>query len=85
VTCYGTDHWPVYAAVIPPERLVMSKAGTGGIERNHSRPRHWFGRFKRPSIMVSKAKAMVDLTMALLARFLLNGDFSEIFTLAMIT
>ena len=75
----------MYAAVIPPERLVMSKARTDGIERNHGRQRHWFGRFKRKSIMVSKAKDMVELTMALFARFRVNGDVAEIFTLDMIT
>jgi insertion element IS1 protein InsB len=85
VMFYCTDHWPVYAAVIPPERLVMSKAQTDGIERNHGRQRHWFGRFKRKSIIVSKAIAMVDLTMSLFARFRVNGDVAEIFTLDMIT
>jgi insertion element IS1 protein InsB len=85
VTFYCTGHWPVYAAVIPPERLVMSKSRTGGIERNHCRQRHWFGRFKRRSTMVSKAWAMVDLTMALFALFRVNGDVAEIFTLDMIT
>jgi len=85
VTFYCTDHWPVYAAVIPPERLVMSKAWTDGIERNHGRQRHWFGRFTRKSIIVSKAKDMVDLTMALFARFRVNGNVAEIFTLDMIT
>jgi len=44
VMCYCTDHWPVYAGVIPPERLVMSKARTDGIERHHCRQRHGFGR-----------------------------------------
>jgi insertion element IS1 protein InsB len=63
----------------------MSKARTDGIERNHCRQRHWFGRFKRKSIMVSKARAMVDLTMALFARFRGNGNVAEIFTLDMIT
>ena len=82
---YCTDHWLVYAAVIPPEQLVMSKAHTDAIERNHGRQRHWFGRFKRKSIIVSKAKEMVELTMALFARFRVNGDVSEIFTLNMIT
>ena len=85
VTCYGPDHWKTYAAVIPAEKLVMSKAETHGIGRNHCRQRHWFGRFKRGSIIVSRAKAMVDLTMALFARFRVNGDVSEIFTLSMIT
>ena len=85
VTFYCTDHWKTYAAVIPAEKLVMSTATTPGIERNHCRQRHWFGRFKRRSIIVSRAKEMVDLTMALFARFRVNGDVSEIFTLSMIT
>jgi insertion element IS1 protein InsB len=85
VTFYCTDHWPVYAAVIPPERLIMSKARADGIERHHGRQRHWFGRFKRKSIILSKAKDMVELTMALFARFRVNGDVAEIFTLDMIT
>ena len=63
----------------------MSKSRTDGIERNHGRQRHWFGRFKRQSIMVSKAKDMVDLTMARLARFRVNGDVAELFTLDMLT
>jgi hypothetical protein len=63
----------------------MSKARTDGIERNHGRQRHWFGRFKRRSIIVSKSKDMVDLTMALFARFRVHGDVAEIFTLDMIT
>ena len=85
VTFYCADHWSVYAAVIPPERLVMSKARTDGIERHHGRQRQWFGRFKRRSMIVSKSTAMVDLTMALFARFRVNGDVAEIFTLDMIT
>ena len=63
----------------------MSKAHTDAIERNHCRQRHWFGCFKRKSIIVSKSKAMVDLTMALFARFRVNGDVAEIFSLDMIT
>jgi insertion element IS1 protein InsB len=85
VPFYGTDHWQVYAAVIPPESLVMSKARTDGIARNHCRQRHWCGRFKRQSLMVFKAKDMVELTMALFARFRVNGDVAEIFPLDMIT
>jgi len=85
VTPYGTGHWKTSAAVIPAEKLVMSQAKTQGIERHHCRQRHWFGRFKRRSIMVSRAKDMVDLTMALCARFRVNGVVSEIFTLGMIT
>jgi insertion element IS1 protein InsB len=75
---YYTDHWKTYAAVIPAEKLVMSKAKTHGIERNHCRQRHWFGRFKRKSIIVSKSAEMVDLTMALFAKFWVNGNHDEL-------
>jgi IS1 family transposase len=65
---------------------VQSKATPHDIEQNHCRQRHWFGRFKRKSIIVSKAKETVDLTMALFARFRVNcGKASEIFTLYRIT
>jgi insertion element IS1 protein InsB len=85
VTCYCTDHWQSYGAVIPAEKLVMSKAHTEGIERNHCRQRHWFGRFKRRLIVVSRSKEIINLTMALFARFRVNGEVAEIFTLNMIT
>jgi IS1 family transposase len=75
----------VDAAVIPPERLVMRKRRTNGLERHHCRQRQWCGRLKRRSIMVSKARAVVDLTTALCARFRVNGDVAAICTRAMIT
>jgi len=36
-------------------------------------------------MIISRAKEMVDLTMALFARFRVNGDVAEIFALEMIT
>jgi IS1 family transposase len=81
ITFYCTDHWETYAAVIPAEKRRMSNARTDGMERHHCRQRHWFGRCKRRSIVVSKSKEMIDPTMALFARFRVNGDVSEIFTL----
>src|SRR5262249_355371 len=56
VQLYCTDKWATYASVIPQDKLVQSKATTHEIERNHCRQRHWFGRFKRKSIIVSKSK-----------------------------
>jgi IS1 family transposase len=70
VKLYCTDKWGTYASVIPADKLVQNKAATQDIERNHCRQRHWFGRFKRKSIIVSKSKEMVDLTMALFAKSL---------------
>ena len=81
VTRYCTDQWATYASIIPPDKLVQSKATTHNIERNHCRQRHWFGRFKRKSIIVSKSKEMVDLTMALFAKFWVNGNQDELLSL----
>ena len=79
VRVYYTDDWQVYRSVIPSERLVQTKAETHGIERNNCRMRHWFGRFKRKSIIVSKSVEMVNLTgVSLFARFRVNGDIHDI-------
>jgi insertion element IS1 protein InsB len=74
VTIYHTDKWGTYAAVLPQDKLVQSQTGTGCSERNHCRQRHWFGRFRRKSIIVAKSLEMVDLTMALFATFWVNGN-----------
>ena len=81
VKLYCTDQWAAYASVIPQDRLVQSKTTTHDIERNHCRQRHWFGRFKRKSIIVSKSTEMVDLTMALFAKFWVNGNQDELLSL----
>jgi len=81
VKLYCTDQWVTYASVIPQDKLVQSKATTHAIERNHCRQRHWFGRFKRKSIIVSKSQEMVNLTMALFAKFWVNGNQDELLSL----
>jgi insertion element IS1 protein InsB len=60
---------------------VQSKALTHEIERHHGRQRHGFGRFKRKSMIVSKSKEMIDLTMALFAKFWVNGNQDELLSL----
>jgi insertion element IS1 protein InsB len=81
VKLYGTDQWGTYASVIPQDTLLQSKATTPAMERHHGRQRHGFGRFKRKSIIVSKSTEMVDLTMALFARFWVNGNQDELMSL----
>ncbi|HBQ28587.1 MAG TPA: hypothetical protein DD719_04145 [Desulfotomaculum sp.] len=85
VEFYCIDEWQSYASIFPCDKPIMNKSATHGIERNNCRNRHWFGRFKRRSIVVSKCMEMVDLTMALFVRFRVNGDVSEIFQLNSIT
>jgi hypothetical protein len=53
VNMYCTDKWATYASIIPPAKLVQSKATIHAIERNHCRQRHWCGRFKRKSILIT--------------------------------
>jgi insertion element IS1 protein InsB len=81
VKMYCTDTWAAYASVIPQDKLVQSKATTHAIERNHCRQRPWFGRFKRQSIILSKSQEMVDLTLALFAKFWVNGNQDELLSL----
>ena len=78
---YGTDQWAAYASVIPLDQLVQSQTTTHDIERHHGRQRHWFGRFKRQSIMVFKSTEMVDFTMALFAKYWVNGNQNELLSL----
>jgi IS1 family transposase len=69
VKVYCTDRWESYAELIPPEKLVQTKAETPAIERNNGQQRHWFARFRRRTCVVSRSVEMVDVTMALFAKF----------------
>ena len=66
---YCADGWAAYAGLIPAGRLFVGKDATHGIERDHARQRHWLARFRRRSVVVSKAERMVDASIALFARF----------------
>ena len=81
VAIYFADHWEAYAELIPPEMLVQGKAWTHGVERNNFRQRHWCGRFRRKTCMVSRCLLMIDLTVFLFARFHVNGSREEILQL----
>jgi len=78
VTVFCSDHWAGYRQELAPERLYQSKAETVAIERNNGRQRHWFARFRRRTVVVSRCRRMVDLTMALFARFHVNGTLDDL-------
>ena len=78
VKIYYTDKGHVYPSVLPVSKLVQTKAETHRIEHNNCRMKHYFGRFKQKSIIVSKSVEMVDLTIALFARFRVNGNVFDI-------
>jgi insertion element IS1 protein InsB len=69
---YYTDHWECYRDVIAGAKLVQSKTQTVAIERNNGRQRHWLGRFRRRTVMVSRSQERVNLSMALFAAFHVN-------------
>ncbi len=75
---YCTDDWAAYEKAIPQGRLYVGKKETHGIERDHARQRHWLARFRRRSIVVSKAVRMVDASIALFARFGGNDKIGDL-------
>jgi insertion element IS1 protein InsB len=81
VEFYFADNWESYAELIPPDKLLQTKAETHGIERNNFRQRHWIGRFRRKTCMVSRSVEMVDLTMSLFANFHVNGLFCNVISM----
>jgi hypothetical protein len=67
-----------YAELIPEDMPVQTKAETHGAGRDNFRRRHWFGRFRRKTCIVSRSKKMADLTVGLFARFHHGGGFDQI-------
>jgi insertion element IS1 protein InsB len=69
VRLYCADDWAAYVEAIPPGQLYVGEEETHGIERDHARQRHWLARFRRRTCVVSKAKRMVEASIALFVRF----------------
>ena len=69
VRLYCTDDWAADVEAIPQGRLYVGKEETHGIERDHSRQRHWLARFRRRTCVVSRAERMVEASIALFVRF----------------
>ena len=78
---YCADDYAVYEVLLPVGRLYAGKDETHGIERDHARRRHWLARFRRRSIVVSKAKRMVDASIALFARFAGNDRINDLLSM----
>ncbi len=78
---YCADGWEAYADLIPVGRLFVGKDETHGIERDHARQRHWLARFRRRSIVVSKAQRMVNASIALFARFSGNAKCQDLLSM----
>jgi insertion element IS1 protein InsB len=81
VRLYCADGWAAYVEAIPPGRLYVGKEETHGIERDHARQRHWLARFRRRSIVVSKALRMVEASVALFVRFGDSDGIAELLSM----
>lgn len=81
IELFCTDSYAAYAEVIGEDKLIQSKSQTYYLEQNNGRQRHWYARFRRKSIVVSKTLEMVNLTMALFAAFHVNGSVKDILPL----
>jgi IS1 family transposase len=82
VQLYCTDSYICYDQALPVGRHFMGKEETWRLEQIHSRLRHWLARFRRRTVVVSKSVEMVDLSIALFARFRINGSVNDIVELA---
>ena len=78
---YCADGWEAYAALIPQGRLHVGKEETHGIERDHARQRHRLARFRRRSIVVSRAVRMVEASIALFVRFADDRGIGELLSM----
>src|SRR4051812_13896308 len=78
---YCADDYAVYGVLLPVGQLHTGKEETHGIERDNARQRHWLARFRRRSIVVSKAKRMVDVSIALFARFAGNDRIGDLISM----
>ena len=78
---YCADDYVVYDVLLPVGQLHAGKEETHGIERDNARQRHWLARFRRRSIVVSKAKRMVDVSIALFTRFAGNDRIGDLISM----
>jgi insertion element IS1 protein InsB len=76
-----TDSYEPYTQVIPVGRHYQGKDQTFGVERTNSQQRHWLARFRRRTCVVSRAKRMVEVSIALFARFCVNGSIDDLLAL----
>lgn len=73
-----TDNYVAYADIIDEMVLQQGKENTYQIEQNNACQRHWLGRFRRRTQIVSKNQEMVEISIALYARYRTNGTIEEI-------
>ncbi len=76
-----SDNYACYTEVIGATRLRQGKKNTYKIEQNNALQRHWLGRFRRRTQIVTRSLDMLNKTLALFQRFRVNGSIDELLSL----
>ena len=76
-----SDRYESYKDFFPKNNLTQSKKYTMQIERNNGRQRHCLATFRRRSIVVTRFLENLAISMALFARFRINGSIDELIAL----
>jgi insertion element IS1 protein InsB len=79
VRLFCTDEYVVYELALSVGQHYAGKDQTVALERTHSRLRHWLARFRRRTCVVSRSKAMVDRSIALIAALHINRTVDSSF------
>jgi insertion element IS1 protein InsB len=74
VLFYHTDRLQAYAAMLGHHQHDQGKDETHAIERNNARQRHWLGRFRRKTCIVSRKIENLDLAIRLFAALHVNKN-----------
>ena len=76
-----SDHYACYQEVVGASRLRQGKHMTYQVEQNNALQRHWLGRFRRRTQIVTRSADMLEKTLALFQRFRVNGTIDELLSL----
>ena len=76
-----TDNYVCYAEVVGAKQLRQGKKNTYKIEQNNALQRHWLGRFRRRTQIVTRSLDMLNKSIALFQRFRVNGSINELLSL----
>ena len=76
-----SERYGSYKEIFPINNLMQSKKYTVQIERNNGRQRHWLAAFRQHSIVVTRSLENLAISIALFARFRINGSIDELITL----
>ena len=76
-----SDRYESYKEFFPKDNLTQSKKYNSPIERNTGRQRYWLAIFSGGSIVVTRSLENLVISMALFARFYINGSIDELIAL----